>query len=514
MMDSPITLAEARRRKAERSPGGRRLMDERPTPPLANAEDYGAPEVNEAVEEGEPRLTLDPGNPLPSARSFIDRNYTTGDHRTLVHHAGQFFGWSGAHYPVVEDTEIRAGLYPFLEAAVRAKEKKLVPFKPNTAKVNNVLDALRAAANLPTSITAPAWLEEGSDLPAPAEIVSCRNGLLHLPTLELLSATPNFFGLNTVEFPYLPEAPEPTLWLKFLDQLWPEDPEAVRALQEIMGYALTPDTRQQKLFLLVGPKRSGKGTIGRVITQLLGAANVCAPTLSSLSTNFGLAPLIGKQLAVISDARLGSRADQYAITERLLSISGEDGITIDRKFLPGWTGRLPTRFLILTNELPRLADASGALASRFIVLTLQRSFYDKEDMGLTERLLGELPGIFNWAIAGWQQLQERGHFQQPASSKDAIDELYDLGSPVGAFIRDHCDVGPGRNVECGEIFNRWKEWCRGQGRDRPGTLQTFARDLRAAVPGLKTVQVRTGEERIRNFEGIGLAFLSRSGTRV
>ena len=173
--------------------------------------------------------------------------------------------------------------------------------------------------------------------------------------------------------------------------------------------------------------------------------------------------------------------------------------------MPGLTARLPTRFLILSNELPRLADASGALASRFIVLTLQRSFYDKEDLRLTERLLGELPGIFNWAIAGWQRLQERGHFQQPASSKDAINELYDLGSPIGAFIREHCDVGPGRTVECGKLFGRWKEWCHEQGRTHPGTLQTFGRDLRAAVPGLKTTRSRTWEGRTRHYEGIGLA---------
>jgi putative DNA primase/helicase len=151
------------------------------------------------------------------------------------------------------------------------------------------------------------------------------------------------------------------------------------------------------------------------------------------------------------------------------------------------------------------ADASGALASRFIVLTLQRSFYDKEDMGLTERLLGELPGIFNWCIEGWQRLQERGYFQQPTSSQDAINQLYDLGSPVGAFIRDCCNVGPALTVECGVLFGRWKEWCSQQGRDRPGTTSTFSRDLHAAVPGLKTTQPRTEKGRVRHFEGIGLA---------
>ena len=87
---------------------------------------------------------------------------------------------------------------------------------------------------------------------------------------------------------------------------------------------------------------------------------------------------------------------------------------------------------------------------------------------------GELCGH----LEGWQRLQERGYFEQPTSSQDAINQLYDLGSPVGAFIRDCCNVGPGLTVECGVLFGRWKEWCSQQGRDRPGTTSTFSRDLR------------------------------------
>src|SRR3984893_1143102 len=118
------------------------------------------------------------------------------------------------------------------------------------------------------------------------------------------------------------------------------------------------------MFLIVGPKRSGKGTIARVLTSIVGLDSSVAPTLAGLGMNFGLAPLIGKRVAIISDARLGGRADQHVIAERLLSITGEDAITIDRKYRDAWTGRLQTRFLILSNELLRLADASGTLASR------------------------------------------------------------------------------------------------------------------------------------------------------
>ena len=49
-----------------------------------------------------------------------------------------------------------------------------------------------------------------------------------------------------------------------LDQLWAGDSESIAALQEWFGYCLTNDTRQQKILMIVGPKRSGKGTIARV----------------------------------------------------------------------------------------------------------------------------------------------------------------------------------------------------------------------------------------------------------
>jgi putative DNA primase/helicase len=41
-------------------------------------------------------------------------------------------------------------------------------------------------------------------------------------------------------------------------------------------------------------------------------------------------------------------------------------ITVDRKYREPWSGRLPTRIVVLTNELPSLHDSSGAIASRFL----------------------------------------------------------------------------------------------------------------------------------------------------
>jgi putative DNA primase/helicase len=292
-------------------------------------------------------------------------------------------------------------------------------------------------------------------------------------------------------------------WLHFLDQLWPDDPPSIALLQEWFGYCLTLDTRQQKMLLIVGPRRSGKGTIGRVLSQLVGPANVCGPTTTSLAGPFGLQPLIGKSLAIVSDARFHGDSI-LTVIERVLCISGEDILTIDRKHLPSVTMRLPTRFVFFTNELPRLTDASGALAGRFLTLRLTRSFYGHEDLQLTDKLRTELPGILLWAIQGWLRLQGRGHFVQPESVREAIRELEDLASPVGAFVRECCVVGPGHCVEAGRLYEAWKWFCVDMGRDHPGTAQTFGRDLRAAVPGITTRQARDDGARMRIIEGIAL----------
>lgn len=456
--------------------------------------------VERAVDKDAP--VLDRRTPLDSARLFIDEKFTDAEDsvRTLHRHKNTFYKWNGRCYPAIENEEIRAVLYDFLDGA---KTEKGAPFSPNTAKVNEVIDALKATANLPEDYAAPCWLDETPDLP-PDEILSCTNGLLHLPERNLLPPTPLFFSHNAVDYAYDPDALDPEGWLKFLDDLWHDDQDSIDTLQELFGYLLTPDTRQQKIFMLVGPKRSGKGTIGHIIRAMIGRSNMRFPTLASLGTNFGLAPLIGSLVAVITDARMGGRTDQRAIAERLLSISGEDAQTIDRKFRGAWTGTLSTRFLLLTNELPHIADASGALASRFIILRLTESFLGREDKGLTARLLTELPAILNWGILGWDRLQERGYFEQPESAKEAMLELEDLSSPIGAFIRDRCIIGPAEEVEAGYLFETWKTWCADQGRDRPGTRQMFGRDLRAAVPHIKTTNIREGDGRKRLYQGIGL----------
>jgi putative DNA primase/helicase len=256
--------------------------------------------------------------------------------------------------------------------------------------------------------------------------------------------------------------------------------------------------------MLIGPKRSGKGTIARIIRAMIGAENVANPTLSSLGTNFGLAPLIGKPAAIITDARLSGRTDVAQVLESLLSISGEDAKTIGRKHPPTVTMKLLTRFMMISNEIPRVSDSSGALASRMLILRLTESFYGREDTGLEKALLAELPGILGWAIEGWRVLQIEGRFTQPKSGKALAVEMEELASPVGMFVKERCEVGDIHSVKIAELFNGYREWCQGVNREGVGDQASFGRNLRAVVPRLVTKHEREGDGWIRKFHGIRL----------
>jgi putative DNA primase/helicase len=468
-------------------------------------------------------------DPSRLARLFIDGGCRHPDGLMLRYWQGNCLGWDGGAYRAIPDDDVRARIHPIIKGEFdRLNVEEIVQWErdrdgdqrvkkgpPKALKVtrNLVADTVLALAGytrLAPRTPQPSWLDGPDPFPAD-DVLPARNALIHLPGFvagdpgSVIPPTPRFFCPYSLDYDFDPAAPRPARWLAFLESLWPDDPELSGTLQEWFGHLLTPDTSHQKILMMIGPKRSGRGTIARVIRGLIGAENVANPTLSGLATNFGIAPLIGKPAAVITDARMSGRTDVAQVVERLLAISGEDAQTIDRKHLAAVTVKLPTRFAIISNELPKLTDASGALPSRLIVLPMTRTFYGKEDRGLTAALLAELPGILLWAIEGWRRLRERGWFIQPAAGKALVEAMEDLASPTGAFLKDRCRVEPGAEVMAAELYREWKDWCQEHGRDKPGDEQVFGRNLRAILPGLKTPSRRQPDgTRKRFYEGIGL----------
>ncbi|MFI0543473.1 phage/plasmid primase, P4 family [Streptomyces sp. WSLK1-3] len=450
-----------------------------------------------------------PSNPLAVARRLLP-DWQTEDGRLVCRRwRASWMRWTGTCWRELDEAQMRAAMYTRLEHAVymtlgKGNKPEVHDWAPTKQKIGNLLDALGAITLLPTDTDAPAWIDDQGDTGQDhGPIVACENGLLRIRDRALLPHGPGFFNLVSVPFAYDPDAAAPT-WERFLAQIWPDAPDAIAALQEWFGYVLSGRTDQQKILLMVGPSRSGKGTIARVLKMLVGKENLAGPTLAGLGTNFGLSTLVGKPLAVISDARLSGN-DNSQVVERLLTISGEDTIDIDRKYRQPWTGKLPTRLMILSNELPHFGDSSGVIARRFILLNMTVSWLGKEDPTLTDKLIREMPGIINWALDGLARLEATGRITEPVSSREAVTTMQDTASPTSAFLRERCTIGPACTVPVDTLWTVWREWAEDNG-VRAGNKQVFGRNLLSVVPQLNRSRPRAPSgERIATYNGIALA---------
>jgi putative DNA primase/helicase len=453
---------------------------------------------------------FDPDAPLLIVDALIKEQFLwKNQHRTLHYCSDMFWRWNGMKYIELTEGAMRNRIYEFLrDAKELSDEGGLENFNPTKFKVDQIVDALRAVCHHDHHPSSGAIWLDGREGPDPQYLISFQNGLLNVedwlenPQVSLMPHTPLLMNVNSLTFDFDPKAGEPQEWLRFLESIWPADPESQETLQEWTGYFLIHDTRLHKILLIIGPPRSGKGTIGRCLMELLGSFNVIGPTLSSLAGEFGLQPFLNKMLALISDARLSSRGNNSVIIERLLSISGEDPLTINRKFLPPLTVQLPTRIMMMSNEIPDMRDSSGALAKRYSVLTLTKSWLGKEDTALLGRLRAELPGILLWALQGLARLQSRGKFIQPASSAQTIEELEAMTSPIKAFVAERCEFKPQAITPVSELFAAWRYWCDSTGYPHSGNVQSFGKNLRAAFPDIETTRPQEDQTRERCYKGI------------
>jgi len=424
----------------------------------------------------------------------------------LKHWRGSWYVWreglTGGRYRPLAGTDDRRGVHDMVRMILKKAKYEystkdtleLRPWNPTVRSVNEVAEALAAYSRLGDGMRSGTWIDarnaaENEQTAPGSEITAVANGLLRSPRFGgaeariLLPHTPGFFTDSCVAVPYEADAECPR-WMQFLEELWPGDPDSQLLLQEWFGYVLTGSTALQKILTLVGAPRCGKGTISWVIQQLLGGKDeIASPSMASLGGRFGLEPMLGKPLAIIGDARV-SKSAVPEIVEKLLMISGEDPVIVDRKGVHAITVKLDTRIMLLSNEAPDLRDITGAMASRFLPLEITvKGWLGREDIHLRDKLGRELSGILRWALEGADRLWANGgRFTIGTTVKESMEKAERQGSPVKAFAMDCLTLDPVAVSLKDPIYDAYAYWCADSG-FMPKGKNVFFRDLVAAYPG-------------------------------
>jgi putative DNA primase/helicase len=449
-----------------------------------------------------------PDEPMLGARALERRAYTGPEGLAVRRYwRGSFYAHTGAYWRELPDADVNAELYKVAEHAcylhVGAKGVTTIkPWAPTTPKITNLRNAVAAVLNTTDGTEMPAWLD-GRDAPRP---VACRNVLVDPMTGVTSQHTAAFFNGHCLDFVFDKDATCPT-WLGFLESLWPDDPESRELLRQWFGYVLSGRTDLQKLMYLKGLPRSGKGTIARILTALLGSDNVIGPTFDSFGGGFGLELMVGAQLAVVGDARFtGDPKVMQSAISKILSITGEDRLNVDRKYKTTWSGTLPTRLMLLSNEMPWFRDSSSAIVDRMLLLVFKESFLGREDHTLEMRLRAELAGIFNWALEGYRELViADGRFVKPAASVEVLEEFRETVSPIEAWLNEECEQTPqDQLISSGALYDRWSQWCTENGH-RPGGVNGFLRMVQTVWPRVTrcpVLMLNAEGKRVKAWSGI------------
>jgi len=324
----------------------------------------------------------------------------------------------------------------------------------STYRVRSVLELARSRPQLARS---------GQEFDRHPTLLAVHNGVLELTGGLFREGHPDDYLTQCTGTAYDPKATCPR-WEQFVGEIFDGDAELVAFVQRAIGYTLTGWTREQCFFFCYGTGRNGKSTLFKVLRALLGdyAHNTAFATFARDRTQAShqedLMALEGARLVTASESKMiGQLAD-----DMLKTIAGEDPITGSRKFQHERTYQPTFKVWLAANNLPRVNDVTEGFWRKVILLPFHVRFEGaRDDKHLGEKLLAELPGILNWALAGCLAYQREG-LNPPARCRDAAEAWRADNDPLHDFLKT-CQVGANLEVKASALFAAYEQFCQREG---------------------------------------------------
>lgn len=345
------------------------------------------------------------------------------------------------------------------------KENKSRGIKPNSGKASSV----EAYCQLRLMV-------EDKHVDNVKHYINLQNGLFNLETGRMEPHRPDLYLTSQLDFPFDSAARCPH-WLKFLDEVLvtpagQPDRELITLMQEAFGYSLTAQTHLRASFWCIGPSGTGKSTLLKVLINLSGSGHLAIDLDAMKDNQYQLAEVAGKRLITFTepDARSPLADGQY---KRLVSSD-----TISARQIHG----RPFNFIPqcklwgAMNDTPRVMDRSDAVYGRIIIFPMLHIFDKAQwDLNIDEKLRLELPGIFNWSLAGLARLEAQGKFSYAQSSEEARTEYKRENDAEATYMEDRIERGERFSIKADDLYRDYRGWCEDNG-FKPKNRNTVSKD--------------------------------------
>jgi len=307
--------------------------------------------------------------------------------------------------------------------------------------------------------------------------LTLQNGLYDLDNGTLTPHTPDSFTTNLLPYDYDPTA-LCSRFLQYLDEVFLGDDQTIGFIQEAIGYAFHKAIPKPAMFFLIGSGSNGKSVFIDTITNLIGEENACSISLNSLSNEYYVLSLFGKMINISSE----TPHKKYINTDLVKAAVGGDWITGRVPYKQPMKFKPFAKHFLAMNETPLIEDTSHGMWRRVYVIQFPRTFSEEEmDVYLTEKLEGELSGMFNWAMAGYKRLRAKNFiFSEGKGMKQLKHDYKRESSSVLSFAAQELVSSPDNRVKFGAVYEQYKEFCEEEGYTRAEKKSAFRKTLETA----------------------------------
>ena len=307
-----------------------------------------------------------------------------------------------------------------------------------------------------------------SEFDCSPNLLNCANGVVDLRTGEIEPHNSDQKFTYCSPIAYRPDT-DHKKWLSWLLDATGNQ-EIVDWLQVAVGYSLTGHTREEILFYIYGPPRSGKGLFTETLLAILGtplAQEINFSTFTAQrngdSQNFDLAPLKAARLIAASESNSYERFNDAKVK----ALTGGNQIYCAFKHKTHFGYRPQFKIWLSSNQPVNADPDDDAVWGRLRIIEFPHSHLGKEDKEMKARMLEpkNLEGILAWAIEGaikWYQLGSSGLPELESSEKSKKTQRSELDN-VQAWIDERCKIDPNERSTNSEIYSSYRLWCESNG---------------------------------------------------
>lgn len=386
------------------------------------------------------------------------------DHKYIVTEGGQVMEYVKTHYNKRNDSELLAwaedkwGYYP--------------TDLTKTCHRNEFLSLVKTH-----NVKSSGWFNDTT-----YKKINLLNGVLDIPSGHLLPHSPEYGFVGVVPYAYDPAATCP-IFDKFMGEITLGRKDLESVLLEFFGYAIANDTTWlQKALFMIGPTASnGKSTLASVLSHLVGPEMQSNIDIREFSREQNRALLENKAFNISRDAGVDGLADSEAFKK---IVTGEP-ITIKNVFERPYEIKPRAKIIVLCNEMPKSADKTNGLYRRILAVPFEAIFSDElgnRDPFMEDKLLTELPGIFNRVLSAYRDLIKRRALTKSDWCERALKEYKVESDSVGLWFDDCVSVEDDtRTIKRDTLYDSYKNYCLSSGY-RPVSKIHFFRRLVEYLP--------------------------------